>query len=613
MKEDLLKQRIPCGELESKDITNEPVVVSGWVYRYRDQGGVIFLDLRDRSGLLQIVFDRAADEPLWKQADRLRAEDVILVRGLLRARAQETINPKMKTGEVELVAHELVLYNKAVHMPISTDEYDSDISEENRLRHRFIDMRRADVQTTLRKRHEMLANLRNFLNSHGFWEVETPVLNRSTPEGARDFLVPSRLNPGDFYALPQSPQIFKQVLMVGQVERYYQIARCFRDEDLRKDRQPEFTQLDIEMSFVNPKQIRLLMEEMIADSLKKTFGINISGRFAELSYKESMEKYGTDAPDLRFEMTLVDLDAWAKTTEFKVFQNAQSSGGRVMGLRVPGGASLSRKDLDELTAWVAQDFKAKGLAWIKHTHEGLESVVTKFIPENAQGELIKKTGSQQGDIILFGADHPDVVFPTLSALRLKLAERFGLIPENEWRAAWITGFPLFQPKLEAGSFDSMHNPFSSPDEESLQKLEALMSQETEEIFKEKAGEVFQMGSLTYDLVLNGVEVGGGGVRNHRADVQEFIFRLLGLSQEEIKDKFGFLLNALNSGAPPHGGIALGLDRILMLLLRKESIRDVIPFPKTQKGQCLMSEAPSSVEEKQLKELQLKSFLQGSHR
>ncbi len=606
LEDNLLMRRVPCGKLNLNDITSKTIVVSGWVYRYRDQGRIIFLDLRERSGSLQIVFDKATNEPLWKKADALRSEDVICVEGILRVRSKETINLKLKTGEVELVAHNLIIYNKASYLPISTDEYDSDTSEEHRLRHRFIDMRRPDTQRILKKRHELISSFRNFLNDQNFWEIETPILNKSTPEGARDFLVPSRLNAGEFYALPQSPQVFKQILMVGQVERYYQIARCFRDEDLRKDRQPEFTQLDIEMSFMNRDQIINIMENMFANAFNKTFEINIETDIPKISYKDAMEKYGTDAPDTRFEMPLVSLDEWAESTEFKVFQNVKRLGGRVMALCIPGGAQLSRKELDDLTTWVAQDFKAKGMAWIKHTQNGLESVVTKFIPENSRIELIKRTKSKPGDIILFGADQSNVVFPTLSALRLKLAEQFHQIPKNKWKAIWVIDFPLF--KVQDGeSFDSMHNPFSLPDESSLERLKNLRLQNAQKNTSEQANEILNMSSLTYDLVLNGVEIGGGGMRNHLPEIQEFIFRLLGLSQEEIENKFGFMLRALASGAPPHGGIAFGLDRILMLALEKESIRDVIAFPKTQRGQCLMSDAPSNIEKEQLTELKLRSM------
>ena len=607
LENNLLTRRVSCGELNLKNINSKMIVISGWVFRYRDQGGVIFLDLRERSGSLQIVFDRAVNEALWKQANELRSEDVICVEGVLRARSKETINTKVQTGEIELIAHQLILYNKASYLPLSTSEYDSEISEEHRLRHRFIDMRRAETQKILRKRHELISFFRNFLNNQNFWEIETPILNKSTPEGARDFLVPSRLNVGELYALPQSPQIFKQILMVGQIERYYQIARCFRDEDLRKDRQPEFTQLDIEMSFMNRDQIMNMMEEMFINALNTIFDIKLETNIPKISYKDAMETYGTDAPDIRFKIPLIALDEWVNTTSFKVFQNTKISGGRIIALCVPGGAQLSRKELDDLTTWVIQDFKAKGLAWIKHTQNGLESVIVKFIPTSAQSELIKKTNSKPGDIILFSADQSNIVFSTLSALRLKLAERFNLIPKNKWKAIWVINFPLFKGQNNK-FFDSMHNPFSSPSELSLEELEQFMTREHSQYTPEETNKILNMNSLTYDLVLNGVEIGGGGIRNHHADIQKFIFKLLGLSEEEIEDKFAFILRALASGAPPHGGIAFGLDRILMLALKKQSIRDVIAFPKTQKGQCLMSDAPSKIPASQLAELKLKSTL-----
>ena len=605
--DELFQQRIPCGDLSSKDISDRLIVVSGWVFHFRDQGGVIFIDLRERSGILQIVFDRSQNEELWSVADKLRSEDVILVKGILRLRSKETMNLKLKTGEVELLANEIVLLNKAMTLPISTEDYIDDISEENRLKFRYLDMRRTDMQNILQKRHEFFHCLRNFLNNEKFWEVETPILNKSTPEGARDFLVPSRSNPGEFYALPQSPQIFKQILMASQVERYFQIARCFRDEDLRKDRQPEFTQLDLEMSFVTQEKVMNISEEMLSHALKEIFDIHIDSQIERISYQDALEQFGTEAPDTRFDMKLTPLDEWALKTEFQVFQKVASSGGRVMALCIPGGGQLSRKDLDDLTKWVNQAFKAKGLAWIKYTENGLDSVVTKFLPESTQTELIEKTKAKVGDIILFGADKPDIVFPTLSALRLHLAKKYDKIPNNQFKALWVTNFPLLVWDEQRMSFDSVHNPFSSPDDPNIELLAgyANIKKKPSELPQDEKDQILKVSSKAYDLVLNGVEIGGGSIRNHRTDLQEAIFHLLGISEKDSNEKFSFLMKALSLGAPPHGGIAFGLDRILMLALGKNSIRDVIPFPKTQKGQCLMSEAPSSVDPRQLNELSLR--------
>ena len=604
---ELLKKRIPCGNLSAKDISDDSVMVAGWVFHFRDQGGIIFIDLRERSGILQIVFDRSKDEKLWSIADRLRSEDVILVQGVIRLRSKETINLKLKTGEIELLADKALVLNKSIGLPISVEDHIDDISEENRLKFRYLDMRRPDMQNTLQKRHEFFYYLREFLNEKKFWEVETPVLNKSTPEGARDFLVPSRLNAGKFYALPQSPQIFKQILMSSQVERYFQIARCFRDEDLRKDRQPEFTQLDMEMSFVTQKMVMEISQEMLSYASKKVFDIHIEPELEKISYKDALEQFGTDTPDNRFDMKLIPLDEWALKTEFQIFKKAVSSGGRVMALCVPGGSDLSRKELDDLTQWVRQDFKAGGLAWIKYTENNLESIVTKFLPERTQTELIEKTRAKNGDIILFGADKPEVVFPTLSALRLRLAKKYNKIPDGTFKALWVTKFPLFIWDEQKMSFDSLHNPFSAPDDLNIEFLTGYSkdTKKPDSLSQDEKNKILQITSKAYDLVLNGVEIGGGSIRNHSAKLQQAIFHLLGMSKEDSYEKFGFLLKALSLGTPPHGGIAFGLDRILMILLGKESIREVIPFPKTQKGQCLMSEAPSSVETKQLNELSLR--------
>lgn len=602
--ESKLEKRVPCGKLTKKSISPEPVVVSGWVHNYRDQGGVIFIDLRDRSGLLQLVFRLEDGKELHAKADSLRAEDVILVEGTLRERDKEAINPKLATGEIELLSKELHILSKSKPLPIPIDEYEDEASEENRLKYRYLDLRRPVMQLSLKKRHEFIHNIRTFLDDREFWEVETPILNKSTPEGARDFLVPSRVNAGNFYALPQSPQIFKQILMVSQVERYYQIARCFRDEDLRRDRQPEFTQIDFEMSFVSKEQIMQLNEEMVKNAMQKVMGIDIGSDIPRMSYHDAMENYGIDRPDVRFEMKLVELGDWASLTEFQVFQKAVSSGGRLKALCVPKGAELSRKEIDDLTEWVKRDFKAKGLAWVKVTAEGLDGVVTKFLPDAAQQELFQRTGAKPGDIIFFAGDTESIVFATLANLRLKMGERFGLIKEGDWKSLWVVDFPLFEYDPEEKRTKSLHHPFTSPIPEHKEKFLELAAKDPASV----RDELLKLHSDAYDLVINGVEVGGGSIRIHDSNLQKAAFTHLGISEEEARERFGFLLDALQYGAPPHGGLAFGVDRLLMLALGRDSIRDVIAFPKTQRGQCLMSDAPAGVDDKQMAELQLRSLV-----
>ena len=598
-------QRSECNNLGAADNARD-VLVCGWVYRYRDQGGVLFVDLRDRSGVVQVVFDLAVDADLLKRADSLRAEDVISVTGKVRLRDKNAINPKLKTGEIEILATGLELLSKAKPSPIPLDEHDDEASEELRLEYRFLDLRRKPMQEALRVRHEFIRSVRNFLDDHGFWEIETPILNKSTPEGARDFLVPSRLNAGEFYALPQSPQIFKQLLMVAGSERYYQIARCFRDEDLRRDRQPEFTQIDIELSFVDKEMIMRLNQQLIAHACKAAFGIDIDPEPVRITYHDAMELYGNDKPDIRFDMKLVELGDWAPMTEFKVFKGAAETG-RLKALCVPGGASLSRKDIDDLTQWVMQDYKAKGLAWVKVTENGLESLITKFLPEAAQQALLERTNAKAGDIIFFAGDRADIVFATLSALRLRLAEKLGMIPDV-YKALWVVDFPLFDHDHETNALISVHHPFTAAVPEDAHIVLAAAAAET--ITPEMHQQLLGVRSNAYDFVLNGTEIGGGSIRIHDSKMQQAIFRLLRITDEEAQNRFGFLLKGLEFGAPPHGGIAFGVDRVLMLGLKRFSIRDVMAFPKTQKGTCLMSGAPSSVDDKQLRELYLKSTAAG---
>jgi aspartyl-tRNA synthetase len=592
----LHRNRVKAGHLRASDAGNT-VMVSGWVFRYRDQGGLVFVDLRDRSGILQLVFDKSELKDRFDEARSLRCEFVIGVEGVLRRRDPEAVNPKLATGEVELLVKAFIILNRSRPLPFPLDEY-SDAGEETRLRYRYLDLRREEMRDAILLRSQMNQAIRRYLEAEGFIEVETPILNKSTPEGARDFLVPSRLSPNKFYALPQSPQLFKQILMVAGFEKYFQIVKCFRDEDLRADRQPEFTQLDLEMSFVDEGIVTDTLERMWRSVVKEVFNVQLPDRFPRMSYHEAVENYGTDRPDLRFDMKLVDIADIALRSEFQVFRTALQNGGRVKALCVPGGASLSRKDIDDLTEWVKQDFKAGGLAWMKHENDGLKSVVSKFFSDDLLKELAARTGSRPGDIIFFAGDRAKVVHDTLGNLRLRMAKRFHLIPEDTWAIVWVEGFPLFERDPETGELTSVHHPFTAPLDE---HLEILFD---EDRFRKEGDKIL---SRAYDLVLNGTEIGGGSIRIHNAGTQLAVLQRLGINEEEAREKFGFLLDALSYGAPPHGGIAFGLDRILALFLHRESIRDVIAFPKTQKGYCLMSQSPSTVDVKQLQELRIRTI------
>jgi aspartyl-tRNA synthetase len=592
----LHRNRVKAGHLRASDAGNT-VMVSGWVFRYRDQGGLVFVDLRDRSGILQLVFDKSELKDRFDEARSLRCEFVIGVEGVLRRRDPEAVNPKLATGEVELLVKAFIILNRSRPLPFPLDEY-SDAGEETRLRYRYLDLRREEMRDAILLRSQMNQAIRRYLEAEGFIEVETPILNKSTPEGARDFLVPSRLSPNKFYALPQSPQLFKQILMVAGFEKYFQIVKCFRDEDLRADRQPEFTQLDLEMSFVDEGIVTDTLERMWRSVVKEVFNVQLPDRFPRMSYHEAVENYGTDRPDLRFDMKLVDIADIALRSEFQVFRTALQNGGRVKALCVPGGASLSRKDIDDLTEWVKQDFKAGGLAWMKHENDGLKSVVSKFFSDDLLKELAARTGSRPGDIIFFAGDRAKVVHDTLGNLRMRMAKRFHLIPEDTWSIVWVEGFPLFERDPETGELTSVHHPFTAPLDE---HLEILFD---EDRFRKEGDRIL---SRAYDLVLNGTEIGGGSIRIHNAGTQLAVLQRLGINEEEAREKFGFLLDALSYGAPPHGGIAFGLDRILALFLHRESIRDVIAFPKTQKGYCLMSQSPSTVDVKQLQELRIRTI------
>ena len=575
------------------------VHLCGWALRYRDQGGLIFVDLRDRSGLVQVVFDRSVLGAAFEEATVIRHEFVLGIRGRLRLRAADAINTKLATGSVEVLVDEFFVLNPSKTPPFDLDEF-GEVGEEHRLRHRYLDLRRSDLREAMVMRSHLSQAIRRHLEGEGFLEVETPILNKSTPEGARDFLVPSRLNPGRFYALPQSPQLFKQILMVGGLEKYFQIVKCFRDEDLRADRQPEFTQLDMEFSFVNETMIKRAMEKLWKRVFKEVLGLDLSTPFPDLSYREAMEDYGSDKPDLRFGLKLVDVAPVVRESEFKVFRAAAEAGLPVRALRVPGGAALSRKDIDDLTAWVGRDFGARGLAWMKHEGEGLRSSISKFFDEGQLAELARLCESRDGDIVFFAADAPHVVFATLGNLRLRMAERFQLIPAGVWSCTWIVDFPLFEQAPDTRAWHSVHHPFTSPQ---VADLPILMDPER---FQKEAGTIR---ARAYDLVMNGLEIGGGSIRIHQQDVQLAALERLGIPGEQAHEKFGFLIEALGLGAPPHGGIAFGLDRLLMLMLGRDSIRDVIAFPKTQKGHCLMSESPSAVEPDQLRDLRIRTLAQ----
>lgn len=594
----LFRARRAAGELSAAD-AGQRAALCGWAFRYRDQGGCVFVDLRDRSGLIQLVFDRSELADQYAAAERIRAEFVIGVTGLVRKRTPENVNPKLKTGAIEVLVERFEILSRAETPPFNLDEF-SHIHEDVRLKYRYLDMRREDLAHALAKRSHLSQAIRRFLENDGFLEVETPVLNKSTPEGARDFLTPSRLQPGKFYALPQSPQLFKQILMVGGVERYFQIVKCFRDEDLRADRQPEFTQLDLEMSFVDENIIMDAMERLWSSVAREVFNVEVSTPIRRMNYRDAMEYYGVDKPDLRFEMPLADAAAIVRKSEFKVFHAALDAGGRVKALRVPGGAKLSRKDIDDLTAWVGEAYGAQGLAWLKHEANGLHSNIAKFFGPDLLAELARILGSKEGDMVFFGAGREDIVNASLGNLRVRLARDLGMIPENAFSFVWVTDFPLFELDHKTGQLLSMHHPFTSSHPDDLPILADPAR------FKKEAT---QIRSRAYDLVLNGVEIGGGSVRIHDTEVQKVVFRALGISEEQAEARFGFFLEALKYGAPPHGGIAFGLDRVLMLFLGRESIRDVMAFPKTQKGQCLMSEAPSGVEPEQLRELKIRSLVQ----
>lgn len=583
------KRTTYCG-LVTEAFLGQEITLKGWVNNRRDLGGLIFVDLRDREGIVQVVFNPAFSEEALKIAETVRSEYVVEVQGTVTKRDPETVNPKIKTGQVEVQVTNIKVINKSETPPFSINEENVNVDENIRLKYRYLDLRRQELAQTFKMRHQITRSIRQYLDEEGFFDIETPVLTKSTPEGARDYLVPSRVHDGEFYALPQSPQLFKQLLMISGFDKYYQIVKCFRDEDLRADRQPEFTQVDIEMSFVDQEDVMQMGEEMLKKVVKEVKGVEINGAFPRMAYKEAMRRYGSDKPDTRFEMELIDVSQLGRDMDFKVFKDTVENDGEIKAIVAKGAAEqYTRKDMDALTEFV-NIYGAKGLAWVKVVEDGLTGPIGRFFETENVETLLTLTGAEAGDLVMFVADKPNVVAQSLGALRVKLAKELGLIDETKLNFLWVTDWPLLEYDEDAKRYVAAHHPFTSPKEADIAKL-GTAPEEAE--------------ANAYDIVLNGYELGGGSIRIHDGELQEKMFEVLGFTKEQAQEQFGFLLDAFKYGAPPHGGIALGLDRLVMLLTNRTNLRDTIAFPKTASATCLLTNAPGEVSDKQLEELSLR--------